>query len=140
MLACCCPALHLWIADQIRNDATMCCIVFTLTPTLWIADQVRNDGPEEVGLACCLPCRPSGLRIKSAMTGRGGWSWLVITLTFDSSPIKGEGILSVVWSCSPSAHSVRHWDSFDPLPSRGEGVLCRLVIWVCFGCAMFLGF
>ena len=62
-----CPALHLWIADQVRNDVTMLCIVFTLTlalshqgrggfwsvvlscchprhtPPLWIADQVRND-------------------------------------------------------------------------------------------------
>ena len=26
-----CPALHLWIADQVRNDVTMRCIVFTLT-------------------------------------------------------------------------------------------------------------
>ena len=64
-----CPstALHLWIADQVRNDGTMHGIVFTLTfdsspikgegedgwldlftrvtlPHLWIADQVRNDG------------------------------------------------------------------------------------------------
>ena len=26
-----CPASHLWIADQVRNDVTMRCIVFTLT-------------------------------------------------------------------------------------------------------------
>ena len=38
--------------------------------------------------------RPSGLRIKSRMT---------VTLTFDSSPIKGEGILLVGLSfCQPA--------------------------------------
>ena len=40
-------------------------------PPLWIADQVRNDVTVLVGVG------------------------LVFTLTFDSSPIKGEGILSV---------------------------------------------
>ena len=43
------------------------------TLPLWIADQVRNDG----AMLLCL----------------------VITLTFDSSPIKGEGVLLVGLSC-----------------------------------------
>ena len=74
-----------------------------------------------------MDCRaittPSGLRIKSAMTVRDAGNdgpglcgagdfrflallgmtrcrgFLAVTLTFDSSPIKGEGILSVVLSC-----------------------------------------
>ena len=99
---------------------------------------------------CCLvspvsPCRPSGLRIKSAMTGRCMSSFspspliplpsrergirlvlscftrvalpplwiadqvrndrtmhvIVFTLTFDSSPIKGERGIWLVLSCSP---------------------------------------
>ena len=33
------PAIPLWIADQVRNDVTMLCIV------LWILDQVQYDGP-----------------------------------------------------------------------------------------------
>ena len=43
----------------------------SLAPPLWIADQVRNDGEEEVGFD-------------------------LFTLTFDSSPIKGEGIRLVL--------------------------------------------
>ena len=45
-------------------------------PPLWIADQVRND-----------------------VTMRG----IVFTLTFDSSPIKGEGIWLVLSCCHPTA-------------------------------------
>ena len=48
---------------------------------LWIADQVRNDGQ--------LP--PCGYCLEASMTGCGGCCWLAVTLTFDSSPIKGEG-------------------------------------------------
>ena len=44
----------------------------TLAPPLWIADQVRND--------------VTMLR-------------MVFTLTFDSSPIKGEGVMWLVWTC-----------------------------------------
>ena len=72
-----CPSLHLWIADQVRNDGVgvLVCLVHPLLPCqalgqalvlchqgrggfcrlccldvcpslhLWIADQVRNDGP-----------------------------------------------------------------------------------------------
>ena len=51
-----CPALPLWIADQVRNDATMRCIVFTLT--LALPHQGREDLVGCVGLL--LP-RPSPL-------------------------------------------------------------------------------
>ena len=68
-LACClpAPALPLWIADQVRNDVTMRCIVFTLTLAL------SHQGRRGFGWLCCLvvcPPRhhPSRLRIKSAMT------------------------------------------------------------------------
>ena len=51
--------------------------------------------------------RPSGLRIKSAMTEEEEVGFDLFTLTFDSSPIKGEGdggcVVIYVWSwfCSP---------------------------------------
>ena len=55
---------------------------------------------------------------------------IVFTLTFDSSPIKGEGEDGWCCLCSASDPSVRHWDRlFDPLPSRerGGGGWCWLV-------------
>ena len=78
--------LPLWIADQVRNDGLVvdlsclplspCRSVDTAlkpvrrtpaaAPHLWIADQVRNDG---LVVGCVV----------------------LFTLTFDSSPIKGEG-------------------------------------------------
>ena len=58
-----CPALPLWIADQVRNDGCVITLAFDSSPIkgegdsvgcvvllacpalpLWIADQVRNDG------------------------------------------------------------------------------------------------
>ena len=78
----------LWIADQVRNDVTMLCIVFTLTfdplpsrergywwlvwlvvclfpaPHLWIADQVRND----VTMRCMKCATPCGYCLKASMT------------------------------------------------------------------------
>ena len=93
----------------------MRCIVFTLTfdsspikgegirlvlscchptvPPLWIADQVRNDGPGLV-LSCftlCSRVRHWDRLWSSAVKGEVGV--VLFTLTFDSSPIKGEGIL-----------------------------------------------
>ena len=62
----CCPALHLWIAGQVRNDG--------IAPTLWF--------PAYAGMTVWRDC-------------------LAVTLTFNSSPIKGEGILSVVLACCP---------------------------------------
>ena len=65
----------LWIADQVRNDVTMRCIVFTLAPvsgtgTGFDSSPIKGEG---VYGGCCLVyphvCRPSGLRTKSAMMG-----------------------------------------------------------------------
>ena len=56
----------LWIADQVRNDVTMRCIVFTLT--LVLSHQGRGDMVGVVLFTRVTRC-PSGLRIKSAMTG-----------------------------------------------------------------------
>ena len=64
-------------------------------------------------MAAALHC-PFGLRIKSAMTGEDVVGVVLFTLTFDSSPIKGEGILSVGLACSPSP--------LIPLPSRERGI------------------
>ena len=52
------------------------CFTRVALPPLWIADQVRNDGPREVGV-------------------------VLFTLTFDSSPINGEGKLVGVVLLSP---------------------------------------
>ena len=35
VLACCCPALYLWIADQVRNDVEV-------VPALWIDESLVN--------------------------------------------------------------------------------------------------
>ena len=64
----------LWIADQVRNDVTMRCIVFTLT--LALSHQGRGDS---VGCVVSRVTRhPSGLGIKSAMTGEDVWSMVVV--------------------------------------------------------------
>ena len=56
---------------------------------LWIADQVRNDG-------CHTLLRPVDSRLRgNDGEGRSG-VYCLVTLTFDSSPIKGEGD-SVGW-------------------------------------------
>ena len=58
------------------------------SPTLWVPASAGNEG---------RGTPPCGLRIKSAMTDRSCCHPLVLvsgagdTLTFDSSPIKGEG-------------------------------------------------
>ena len=60
-----CSTLHLWIADQVRNDGTMVVLHrFTLT---FDSSPIKGEG-KVVGLDLLLPCHPSGLRIKSAMT------------------------------------------------------------------------
>ena len=52
------PAPHLWIADQVRNDVTMSCVVFTLCSRvrhwdrLW-SSAVKGEGILSVVLAFC---------------------------------------------------------------------------------------
>ena len=69
------------------------CLVVGPAPHLWIADQVRNDGT-------MLGHRfhPHLSPLPSRERGFCRLVWLVFTLTFDSSPIKGEGD-SVGWCC-----------------------------------------
>ena len=55
-----CPAPHLWIADQARNDVTMLGIVFTLT---FDSSPIKGEG-DMVGLDCCLPCHPVDSRLR----------------------------------------------------------------------------
>ena len=76
VLYCCCPA----------------------RPPLWIADQVRNDGLVVGFVLFTLP--PCGYCLEASMTA-GSVVLACFTLTFDSSPIKGEGDFCrlVVLSC-----------------------------------------
>ena len=63
-------------------------------PHLWIADQVRNDGGDGgvVLFHPLLPCQALGQALVLCRQGRGESGWFgLFTLTFDSSPIKGEG-------------------------------------------------
>ena len=93
----------LWIADQVRNDGTMRCIVFTL----------------------CSQCQALGQALVLSHQGRGG-IWLVVLACSPSSPChpvvsrlrgndgEGRGNDGVVGlSCSPSP--------LIPLPSRERG-------------------
>ena len=131
-------------------------------PPLWIADQVRNDvcgvlGAQAgmtvmVGVAAARCLRPSGLRIKSAMTGRAavilasrqypqGGACLDTTSRHCGLDPQSRGsmawgytvrhaghgsIHTVGWGCvvllSPSAPSVRHWDRLWSSPIKGEGI------------------
>ena len=83
---------HLWTADQVRNDGaelvlSCCCLTFDSSP-------IKGEGIWLVVLSCCCPARTltSGLRIKSAMTGRS-WYCLVVAshhtlpLWIDESPM-----------------------------------------------------
>ena len=53
-------------------------------PPIWIADQVRNDGAEVMWCGV--------FRFLALLGMTRWWDCLAVTLTFDSSPIKGEGI------------------------------------------------
>ena len=111
-------------ADQVRNDVTMRCMVFTLT---FDSSPIKGEGIPSVVLYCCCRALWMFVRIRilrimgdfqdwddalhrfmdSRLRGNDGPVWLVclvFTLTFDSSPIKGEGIPSVVLYCCCPAH------------------------------------
>ena len=131
MLSCCRPAPPLWIADQVRNDVTMRCIVFTLTfdsspikgegdwwlvwlvhphPALWIDESPMN-------LCEILGFQPKGVatlsfssRKRPAYAGMTvWWDCLAVTLTFDSSPIKGEGDSAGWIGLLSPAHGLPLW-------------------------------
>ena len=93
------PALHLWIADQVRNDVTeLSC--FTLT---FDSSPIKGEG---LLVGVVLFTRTSAtlwIPAYAGMTVRvcriGTMRCIVFTLTFDSSPIKGEGKVVGVGSC-----------------------------------------
>ena len=48
VLSCIALPPPLWVADQVRNDVTMLCIVFTLT---FDSSPIKGEG---IGWLCCL--------------------------------------------------------------------------------------
>ena len=104
---------RLW-SSPIKGEGEYGCfgLVVSPAPPLWIADQVRNDGG-------VVPDRPypvdSRLRGNDGERDYGGFAGLgrcwgiVFTLTFDSSPIKGEGVWLVGLACCCPAHPATLW-------------------------------
>ena len=102
------PRPPLWIADQVRNDGWVLRLVLACSPAspllLWIADLVRNDGfpprfclKARMTVGYCVwfwlvhSCYPAALWIADQVCNDVTMLCIVFTLTFDSSPIKGEG-------------------------------------------------